>query len=177
MTQKKEKDCIPDNCKFTKSLLIYKRRSIFHRIYYWLVSIPLIYRYKTNLKYLSLSLFGEIVDFALFFILTSLFDVFYIISAIISYLAGMFTNFNLHKHFTFKYPTNNFWKLLSSFFKYSMVSITGLIATLILISLFIELFGLYSIIAKLFASIIVFFLNYMGHSNILAPPKIFKLRK
>lgn|GEM_PF-993691 len=173
----KNNDSNTENCKFSKSLLIYKRRSVFHRIYYWLVSIPFIYRYKTNLKYLSLSLFGEIVDFVLFFILTSIFDVFYIISAVISYLAGTFTNFNLHKYFTFKYSTNNFWKLLSSFFKYSMVSITGLIVTLILISIFIELFGLYSIIAKLFASIIVFFLNYTGHSNILTSPKIFKTKK
>jgi putative flippase GtrA len=176
MTQK-EQECTTDSCRFTKSLIVKQRTSFFHKIYYSLISIPIIYKYKTKLKYVSLGLFGEIVDFVLLFILTSFLNVFYILSAVIAYLVGMFANFYLHKNFTFKYHTKNLWGSLSSFFKYAMISITGLIVTIFLMSVFVELVGLYYLLAKLLAGIIVFFLNYNGHSNILSPPKIFKIRE
>ena len=172
---KKEKECTTDSCRFAKSLIVKKKKSFLHLIYYNLISIPLIYRYKTRLKYMSLGLFGEIVDFALLFILTSFLNVFYLLSTIIAYVAGMFTNFYLHKNYTFKYRTTTFWGFLLSFFKYTLISITGLVITVILMSIFVELFGLHYLLAKLISGVVVFFINYSWHSNILSPPKIFKI--
>jgi len=169
MIDKKSNACTSNSCRFTNSLLIKKKTTIFHRVYYYLISIPIIYRYKVKLKYVSLGLFGEIVDFTLLFVLTSFLNVFYLLSAIIAYLSGMIANFFLHKNITFKYHTNNFWKSLASFFRYSMISISGLIITLILMSIFVELLGIHYLLAKLIAGIIVFFINYSGHSSVLSP--------
>jgi len=165
------------NYRFTNSLLIRKRTSIFHKIYYNLISIPLVYKYKTKLKYISLTFFGEIVDFLFLFILTSFLNVYYLLSTIIAYVAGMFVNFNLHKNYTFKYNTPNFWKNLFSFLKYTMISITGLVVTVILMGVFVEFIGMHYLLARLIAGMIAFSINYYGHSNILSPSNIFKLSK
>ncbi|MEI8364249.1 MAG: GtrA family protein [archaeon] len=164
----KEQESKKNNYRFTKSLLIKKRTSFLHKIYYSLVSIPLIYKYKTKLKYVSLGFFGEIVDFLLLFILTSFLNVYYLLSTIIAYVAGMFVNFNLHKNYTFKYNTTNLWKNLFSFFKYTMISITGLVVTVILMGVFVEFIGMHYLLAKLVAGMIAFSINYYGHSYILS---------
>jgi putative flippase GtrA len=175
MTQREQNSS--KDFKFTKSLITQKRTSIFHKIYYYLISIPVVYRYKTKLKYASLGLFGEFVDFVVLIILTSFLNVFYLLSTIIAYVSAVFTNFYLHKNYTFKYHTKSMLSFLLAFLKYFMVSITGLIITVILMSVFVELIGLHYLLSKLIIGMIVFSLNYNLHSNILSPPRIFKIYK
>ncbi|HQJ06842.1 MAG TPA: GtrA family protein, partial [Spirochaetota bacterium] len=52
--------------------------------------------------YVALAGVATIVDFTVLFIMTSVFNIWYLLSATISYFCGMLTNFTLNKIFNFK---------------------------------------------------------------------------
>ena len=166
-----------NNTKFSNTLLSHKNSSLFHRIYYWLISIPFFYRNKTRIKYASVGLSGEIVDYLILFLLTTIFNVFYLLSAFVSYTFAIFVNFNFQKKQTFKYRTRNLKEYLNSFFGFFTVSITGLVSTIVLMAVLVSLFNIHYIIAKLITGMIVFALNFNGHSIVLSKPKIFIWKK
>jgi len=168
---------LTNKTRFSDTLLSQKKRSIFHKIYYWVISIPWLYKYKTKIKYASVGLSGEIVDFLVLFILTSVFNVFYLLSTLISYICAVFVNFNFQKRYTFKYRTSGLSDYFNSFFRFFAISITGLIATIILMVLLVSLINLHYILAKLITGVVVFILNFNGHSSVLSKPKLFRVKK
>jgi putative flippase GtrA len=171
MKQKKLSDFKYNKPSFIKSLLIYKNRSIFHKIYYWLIDFSLFYKNKKTLKYSIISLSGEIIDFSFLILFTEFFNIFYLFSAIGSYILALLNNFFLNLKFTFKYKPKNVYDLLGSFINYLLVSIFGLLLNILILSLFVEIFKINYIVAKLCASIIIFMLLYTGHNFVLGKKK------
>jgi putative flippase GtrA len=167
MKQKKLSDFKYNKPSFFNSLLIYKKRSIFHKIYYWLIDFRLFYKNKKTLKYSLISISGEIIDFSLLLLFTEIIHIFYLLSAFLSYLVALINNFLLNLRFTFKYKPLNLLDFSRSLINYFVVSISGLILNLLLIGFLVELLFLNYIIAKLISSLIIFILMYTGHNFVL----------
>lgn len=157
---------------FHKSLLTIKKNNIFHKLYYFLINFRVFYSFKKLIKYSFLTLISNIFDFGLLYIFTDLLNVYYLFSAVISYLVAIFINYLLNREYTFKYTPKNFKLALKSFVSYISVSVSGMIFTIGLMGLFVELLGINYLIAKLIASILIFFYVYFGHSFIFANRKV-----
>jgi putative flippase GtrA len=176
MKQKRLSDFKYNKPSFFNSLLTFKRTSIFHKIYYWLIDFRLFYRNKKTLKYSIINVSGEIIDFSLLLLFTEIFHIFYLLSALLSYLVALINNFLLNLRFTFKYKPLNFLDFSRSLINYFLVSFFGLILNLLLIGLLVELFKLNYIIAKLISSLTIFILIYTGHNFVLGK-KVIKVNK
>lgn len=172
MKQKKLSDFKYNKPSFIRSLLIYKKRSIFHKIYYWLIDFSLFYKNKKTLKYSAISLSGEIIDFSFLILFTEIFNIYYLFSAIGSYLLALLNNFFLNLKFTFKYKPRNIPDLLGSFLNYLLVSVFGIILNLTILFTFVEFLKVNYIIAKLVSSLIIFMLLYTGHNFVIGKRKL-----
>jgi putative flippase GtrA len=156
--QKKLKD-------FNKTLIIHKKRSIFYKIYYKIMTVPFLYKYKRIFKYLTLGLVGTFVDFILLFIFTDILGLFYLFSATISFLSGITANFFLNKKFTFKYVGKKLGAIIKSYLSYVSISLFSLFLTLIFMSFFVEILGLGYMLAKIVISFLLLFTRYSAHSR------------
>jgi putative flippase GtrA len=150
---------------FNKTLLSKKKEDFFHKIYYFIISFPNLYKYKNVIKYLSIGLFGTVVDYIVLLFLTEIIGVFYLISASISYCLGIISNFLLNKKFTFKFENNKFNYVMRAFLSYFLVSIFSLIITLLFMSFFVEVVHINYIIAKITISLVMIFYRYFAHSR------------
>ena len=150
---------------FNKTLLSKKKDDFFHKIYYFIISCPNLYKYKNVIKYLSIGLVGTIVDYFVLLLLTEIFGVFYLISASISYFLGIISNFTLNKKFTFKFENNKFNYVIRVFLSYFLVSIFSLVITLLFMSFFVEVVHINYIIAKVTISLVMIFYRYFAHSR------------
>lgn len=149
---------------FYKSLLNKKKKSFFHKIYYFIIDRPFFYKYRRFLKYAVLGLCGTSVDIILLYTLSNVIGLYYILAAIISDIARGFTNYNVHKRFAFKYKVKPFsLENILSFGKYYFVNITSVILVLILMMFFVEYVGLGFILSKLISDLLMNFYKYFGH--------------
>jgi putative flippase GtrA len=150
---------------FNKTLLGKQKKDIFHKIYYLIISFPWLYKYRQIVKYLSIGFFGTIIDYGVLLILTEVFGIFYLISACVSYFLGLISNFILNKKYTFKFENNKLNYLIKTFLSYFFVSVSSLIITLLFMSFFVEVLGIYYIISKIIISLIMLFYRYFAHSK------------
>ena len=162
--------------KFRETLLIFKKKSFLHRVYYFIIENSFFYRNKKTLKYVFIALSGEIVDFSILFILTHFLGIFYIVSGIISYSLAVFSNYLLNTKFTYKFAPFNFKSRLNSLFSYFFVSLTGLLINILLLAFAVEVIGLNYLLAKIIINLLVFFYVYSGH-NFVFKNKIIKMHK
>lgn len=172
VNQKKLSDFKYNKPSFLNSLIIYKKRSIFYKFYYWLIDFKLFYRNKKTLKYSLISLSGELIDFSFLLLFTEIFNLFYLLSALISYLIALTNNFLLNLRFTFKYKPLNSLDFIRSLVNYFLISVFGLILNLLLIGFLVEIFKIHYIIAKLISAVIIFIFIYTGHNFILGNKEI-----
>jgi len=115
MKQTKITDFKYNKPSFFNSLLVHKKTSFFHKIYYRLIDFKLFYKHKKRLKYSIISLSGEIIDFSFLILFTDVFGLFYLLSAFLSYLIALLNNFFLNLRFTFKYrPINLFSHIIET---------------------------------------------------------------
>ncbi len=149
--------------RLRNSLLVHKKRSFFHKIYYTLIGFPVFYNNKKMLKYFSIGLVGTIIDFSLLFVLTEFLGFFYLFSVMISYSTGLTTNFILNKKYTFKYKTN-LLKTTNVFISYFLVSISSLVIILIFMSFFVELLNFHYFASYIIVCLLMLFYRYKGHS-------------
>jgi len=151
---------------FKKSLLDIKKNTIFHRVYYSIISNEFAYRYRKFIKYATIGLIGTAIDVSLIFILVHILQVNYIISAVFSDIARGFTNYTVHKKYAFKINTKTFSKQnIISFIKYYSVNITSVIIVFALMIFFVEICNIEFILAKLMSDLLMNFYRYFGHSK------------
>jgi putative flippase GtrA len=115
------------------------------------------------LLYIFCAGIATIVDYVLLFVFTESAGLHYLLSATFSYLSGMVVNYSLNKVLTFRNKSKEIGKQFSVF---AVVSLVGLGFTLLFMALFVEVLGLWYMVAKLFTIILVFIWSYFGHSNL-----------
>lgn len=118
------------------------------------------------IRYIFVGGIATVVDWSILYILTSICEIHYLVSAIIAFVAGLIINFILAKLLVFKaneVRVNSYIEFIS----YAIIGIIGLgITELILYSL-TNFIGLYYMISKAIATIIVLFWNYIARKIIL----------
>jgi putative flippase GtrA len=110
-----------------------------------------------------IGVFSTFIDIGLLYLLTTGLGIWYIASATVSYICGMVASFILNKYLNFHDASRNyFWQFLS----FALISLVGLVLTLVILSLAVELFSLNYLLGKAIAVVVAFVWNYAGQSRI-----------
>ena len=115
------------------------------------------------ISYLVFAGIATIVDFGFLYSLTEFAGVYYVFSAIISYSAGMVTNYSLNKLFTFRDEDR---KIGRQFAKFVFVAIVGLGLNIGIIYALVEYATLHYLLARVISLFIVVFWSFSGHKHI-----------
>ena len=111
------------------------------------------------IRYGFIGVAGLLIDFGLFILFIKYFGVHYQIANVIAFLGSSSHNFVLNAFFNFKKKD----RLLVRYLKYLSIGITGVIASAIMLFIFIEIMGLIEILSKIitifFVTIAQFILN------------------
>lgn len=103
------------------------------------------------------------VDYGLLYSLTEYWEFNYLLSAAFSFTIATIINYILCQLFVFRLFQNN----LKAFLLFGIVSIVGLFLNQICMHFLVEILNLYFMIAKLFATAIITFWNYMAKRAVL----------
>lgn len=101
-----------------------------------------------------------IVDFGLLFVLTDACNLYYLLSATISFIAGLVTNYLLGTAWIFKHSKIQNRSL--EFFLYAIVGVVGLLLNNALLYVFTTMLGIYYLVSKLITAAIVMLWNFFG---------------
>ncbi|WP_077152602.1 GtrA family protein [Bacteroides bouchesdurhonensis] len=106
-----------------------------------------------------------VVDFGLLFFLTEYVRLHYLISATISFLAGLLVNYVISTQWIFRDSKIKNKKV--EFILFGLIGVIGLILNNVLIYLFTDVVGLYYMLSKLVTAIIVYMWNFLGRRYFL----------
>lgn len=104
--------------------------------------------------------FSFLVDFFLLYFFCDFCGIYYLISAVLSFIISLIVNYILSTYWVFnKNKLNN--KVLE-FNLFALIGIVGLVFTEILLYLFTDVLGMYYLVSKIFSTIIVLFWNFFA---------------
>lgn len=107
--------------------------------------------------------FATLVDIGILYSLSEFAGLWYFYSAIVSYAAGMVTNYSLNKYLNFR---NKSKRIIPQFSLFMAVALVGLTLNQAIIYSLVEFFGVWYIFAKLMAIAIVMFWSFFGHKKL-----------
>ena len=108
--------------------------------------------------YLVVGVVGTLIEWAIFYILNRLLNWHYLISTSLAFVVSTFANLFLGKLLVFK---NTHLNLIEEMAKIYIASLIGLFLNLVIMFFVINKFNISSIYAKILASAIVFFWNFL----------------
>jgi len=104
---------------------------------------------------------GTLINIAILYLLTEKVGVYYLISAIFSFLVAMSSNFILNKIWTFK--ENIKIGIGKKYLQFGLVSVSALLVNLFFLYIFTEVLGIYYIISQILAIGIALIINFIGN--------------
>jgi len=104
---------------------------------------------------------GTIITVLILYLLTEKVGIYYIFSAIISFIVAMTSNFFLNKVWTFK--ENIKLNVGKKYLQFSLISVSALLVNLFFLYFFTEVFGIYYLISQILAIGIAFIINFLGN--------------
>jgi putative flippase GtrA len=108
-----------------------------------------------------------ILNVGILYFLTSILGIYYVISAILSYLFLTGLSFFLHENWTFNSVTNHAReKLWHRFASYYLVSFSGMSLNIIILFLLTEFGNVYYLYSSIIASFLVFLWNFAVNKKI-----------
>ncbi len=116
-------------------------------------------------RYLFVGGLAFIVDFGLLWLLTELLSVHYILSATISFIVGLVTNYLLSVRWIFRKSRHS--NKVTEFTIYSVIGVVGLLLNDALLYLFTDVIGVHYLVSKLIATVLVMMWNFLGRKLIL----------
>ncbi|MEK7125595.1 MAG: GtrA family protein [Patescibacteria group bacterium] len=105
----------------------------------------LIVKHKTGVKYLFSGGTAAFMYLSILFILTDIFEVWYLFSSIMAFVVSLLTNFFLQKFWTFR--DNNWQRLKKQLVIYGLLGIMNFILNPILLYAFVEKFHVWYLLA------------------------------
>jgi dolichol-phosphate mannosyltransferase len=135
-------------------------------IFYFLQNLVGYLPYKRNVakeffKFAFVGGIGTLVNIAILYLLTEKVGIYYLVSAIFSFVVAMTSNFFLNKIWTFK--ENLMSSIKSKYLQFSLVSVTALLVNLLFLYVFTEIFRIYYIISQILAIGIALIINFLGN--------------
>ena len=111
-------------------------------------------------RYLFVGGFAFLVDFFLLYFFSEFCGIYYLISAVLSFIISLIVNYVLSIHWIFnKNQINN---KAAEFGVFALIGVVGLGFTEIFLYLFTDVFGLYYMLSKIITTAIVMFWNFIA---------------
>ena len=101
-----------------------------------------------------------IVDFGFLYFFSDICGIYYLISAILSFIISVLVNYVMSTKWVFN--QENIDNRLIEFNLFILISTIGLVFTEVLLYLFTDVLGLYYLVSKIIAAIIVLFWNFIA---------------
>ena len=120
----------------------------------------LIKKYRPFIRYCIVGSLGTFIDIFVFYVAYEILHFALLFSAFLSFMLAVINNFLLNKNWTFQNRSKNSRK---QFVKFFIVSCVGLCFTLSFMYLFVEIFEIWSPLAKAITSLIVLSWNFLGN--------------
>ena len=98
------------------------------------------------------------VDIFFLYVFSDIFGIYYLISAVLSFLISVLVNYVLSKKWIFS--RTDFDSKVLEFNLFVLISAVGLVFTEILLYFFTDIVGLYYLVSKFIATVIVLFWNF-----------------
>ncbi|MGY4884461.1 MAG: glycosyltransferase [Nanobdellota archaeon] len=135
-------------------------------IIYYIQNLLEYMKYKNNLikeffKFAFVGAIGTLINLVILYLLTEKVGIYYIVSAIFSFIVSMTSNFILNKIWTFKENLKS--NITQKYLKFASVSITALLVNLLFLYIFTEIYGIYYLISQILAIGIALIINFLGN--------------
>ena len=135
-------------------------------IFYYLQNLAGYLPHKKNVvnefvKFVVVGGVGTIINISILYLLTEKAGVYYLISAIFSFIIAMSSNFILNKIWTFKENIKlGIWK---KYLQFGFVSMLALSVNLLFLYIFTEVLGIYYILSQILAIGMALMINFLGN--------------
>ncbi|MEK6860293.1 MAG: GtrA family protein [Nanoarchaeota archaeon] len=113
------------------------------------------------LKFIIIGIINTLVNLSVFYILTDVIGVYYMVSAVIAFMFAVTNSFILNKTWTFEEHLN--YKTSSKYFKFIVISVIALVFNLILLYVLVEYFAVNHMIAQVCGVFLNFLINFFGN--------------
>jgi dolichol-phosphate mannosyltransferase len=135
-------------------------------IVYYLQNLLSYLPYKKNVikeffKFCVVGGIGTLINISILYLLTEKIKVYYIISAIFSFVIAMSSNFLLNKIWTFKEGVKS--GIRKKYFQFFLVSLSALFVNLLFLYFFTEILGIYYLISQILAIGLALIINFLGN--------------
>ena len=111
------------------------------------------FKHRQIVKFLIAGGTGAFVDLSIYYILTYVVELWYVLSSVLSFTVAFWVSFGLQKFWTFR--DKNTEKVIKQTALYFLVAILNLVINTLLVYLFVEYSGVHKFASKIFASGIV----------------------
>ena len=101
-----------------------------------------------------------IVDFFFLYFFSDICGIYYLISAVLSFIISVLVNYIMSTRWVFN--QDNICNKVLEFNLFILISTIGLVFTEVLLYFFTDIVGLYYLVSKIIASIIVLFWNFLA---------------
>jgi putative flippase GtrA len=120
-------------------------------------------RFVQFIVYILVGGITTVFTVALLYLFTDLFHIWYLISAAIAYLLGWGVHYTLNRTITFQ---NKSRLVAKQFLVFLTIALAAMALNLLLLSVFVELFKVWYVLAQMIVTLIMFFLNYLANRYI-----------
>ncbi|MEK6939056.1 MAG: GtrA family protein [Nanoarchaeota archaeon] len=114
-------------------------------------------------KYIGSGALSVGIDYAILFLLTEWFGLYYLYSVTVSYFCGFFANFFLNKYWTFQKKEGTSAQML----KYALLAGTNYLLTLSIMYLLTSLFGVNYLISRGMVLVLVVCWNFLLYKKVV----------
>jgi dolichol-phosphate mannosyltransferase len=135
-------------------------------IFWYLQNLYSYLPYKRNVikeffQFAFVGLIGTFINLAILYMLTDILKIYYIYSAIASFIVAATSNFILNKTWTFKEKLHE--KVVNKYVQFFLVSLVALTINLIFLYIFTEFLGIHYLISQFLAIGIALIINFLGN--------------
>ncbi|MFH1376894.1 MAG: glycosyltransferase family 2 protein [Candidatus Woesearchaeota archaeon] len=122
--------------------------------------------YKKNVikeffKFAIVGGIGTVINVLILYLLTEKVGIYYMLSAIASFIVAMTSNFTLNKVWTFK--ENIKLNVGKKYLQFGLISVSALLVNLFFLYFFTEILGIYYIVSQILAIGIALIINFLGN--------------
>ncbi len=121
------------------------------------------------LRYVFVGGIATVIDWGVLYALTEI-GLYYILSAIVAFLAGLTVNFAMSKVLVFKANEAKVGAVLE-FVGYAVVGVIGLGLTVVIMYLLTDCLHWHYMLSKIVSTVLVLFWNYVGRKKLLYKSK------